>query len=93
MYSTFFTCVSQDRGGGIEDVEFGGVGGYGEGGGGDDANDCEEGPGGFPALGAAAGVVVEDVSFDSDFNFVGGAEAFQDPALEGGGAFCDAIVE
>jgi len=46
-------------------------------GGGSDGNNGEEGAFWFPALGTAAGVVVEDVSIDLDLDWVGFAEAAQ----------------
>jgi hypothetical protein len=93
MDAAVFACVALDGGGGVDNVQFVGVGGDGELVGGDYANDREEGAGRFPALGAAAGVVVCDVAGQCDFDFVGGALAVELSALEVGVAFDDAVVD
>jgi hypothetical protein len=93
MDTTFFAGVTEDCGVGVEDVEFVSIGSYGQVGDGDDSDDGEERTAGFVALGAAAGVVVEDVGGEGYFYFVAWAVAMQFPTGEVLGAFRDAIVD
>lgn len=60
---------------------------------GNDANDREESALGFPALGAATGVVVCDIACKSDLDLVGGAVAVEFAALEVWVTFGDAVVD
>jgi len=61
MDAAFIAGVAEDRGVGVEDVEFVSIGGHGDVRDGDDSDDSKERTAGFIALGTAAGVVVEDV--------------------------------
>lgn len=58
----------------------------------DDANNWEERTVGFPALGAAAGMVVVDVRAEGDFDLVAGTVAVEFASGEVGLAFSQTIV-
>jgi hypothetical protein len=93
MHAAVPARVALDRGRGVDNVQFVRVGGDGERGGGEDADDGEQGAGGLPALGAAAGVVVGDVAGEGDLDFVAGAVAVEFSPGEVGRAFGDAVVD
>jgi len=61
VHTAFFAGVALDHCVLVYDIEFAFAGGDAEGRAGDYAYDAEDGAGGFPAFGAAAGVVVCDV--------------------------------
>lgn len=61
MHATLFASVSLDNRFLVHNVQFVGVGGDGERRAGDHTDDAEDCARGFPAFGAAAGVVVGDV--------------------------------
>ena len=85
--------VADDDGFGVDGLEFGFVGCDGEVVAGDYADDAEEGAVGFPAFGAAAGVVELDVGIELNFDGVAGALALDFAAGLVGVAFCDAVVD
>lgn len=85
--------VALDDGGGVDDLELVLVGGHGDVLAGEDADDGEEGAGGLPALGAAAGVVVGDVALEVDGDFVGRALALEGAAGEVGVASGQPVVD
>lgn len=75
VHAAVLAGVAEDHGRRVDDVEVGGVGDDGEVVDWDDGHDGEEGAGRFPAFGAAAGVVVEDVAFECHADRVRGAVA------------------
>lgn len=60
---------------------------------GDDGNDGEESALRLPALGASAGVVVQDLAVEGDLDGVGRALAANLSAGEVVGALCEAVLE
>ena len=82
MYSTFFAGVTLDGSFGVSDGQFVLVGCDLDVLDGNDANDGEESAGWLPALGAATGMVMENVAGDSYLHFLAGAMAVQLPASE-----------
>jgi acetylornithine/succinyldiaminopimelate/putrescine aminotransferase len=93
MDTAFFAGVALDRRGGVDDMQFIGVGGHGDGVFGYYADDGEEGAAGLPAFAAAAGVIVGDVAGEGHFDFVGGAVAVELSACEVGVALLDTVVD
>ena len=93
VYATLLASIALDCGIGVDDGEFVGVGYDFDIVDGHDTDDGEEGSVGFPAFGAAAGVVVGDVSGDLDFDGVGAAVALEGSAAEVGVAFGEAVVD
>lgn len=85
--------VSLDGGALVDDLELVAVGGDGELVLGDDGDDGEEGALGLPALGAAAGVVVEDVAGEGHLDGLALAVAAEPAPLEGGAALGEAVVD
>jgi hypothetical protein len=85
--------VALDDGGGVDDLELGGVGLDGEVIAGDDTDDGEEGAGGLPAFRATAGVVVGDVALQGDDDLVGGAAALESSTGEVGVTLGEAVVD
>jgi hypothetical protein len=77
----------------VDDLELIGVGRHRDAVAGDDSDEREEGTGGLPALGAATGVVVDNVAGESHHDGVGSAMAADLAASEAGIALGDAIVE
>ena len=77
----------------VDDVELVAVGGHLHGVFGDDSDDGEERARGFPAFGAAAGVVVGDVALEAYDHLVLGAAAVEVSSRELGVAFGDAFVD
>jgi len=59
---------------------------------GDNADDREYRAGRLPALGAATGVVMRDITCNGDFDLVGRAMAMQRAAAEAGNAGSDSII-
>lgn len=74
--------VSKDDGVRVDDVELALVGSHLEVVLWDDANDGKKAALGLPALGASAGVVVQDVAFNGDLDGVSGAVASEDASSE-----------
>lgn len=93
VYATLLASIALDCGIWVDDGEFVGVGYDFDVVDGHDADDREESSVGFPAFGAAAGVVVGDVSGDLDFDGVGAAVALEGSAAEVGVAFGEAVVD
>jgi hypothetical protein len=93
VYTTVFAGVALNHCFVVYDVEFFVSGRDGEGGAGDYADDAEDCGGGFPAFGAAAGVVVGDVWAEGDGYGRGFAVAVEGSAGKRGGAWCDAGVD
>lgn len=93
MHAAVLASVTLDGGTRVEIHELVAVGGYFEVGDGHDADDGKERPGGLPALGTPAGVVVEDVAGDGHFDSLTSAVAFQRSSREVIFAFCKAIVD
>lgn len=85
--------VTLDDGGGVDDLELGGVGLDGDIVARNDTDDGEKGAGGLPALGAATGVVVGDVALQRDNDLVGRAAALESSAGEIGVSLGEAIVD
>jgi hypothetical protein len=93
MGSTFLAGVTLDGSFGVNDGQFVLVGCDFDVLDGNDANDGEESAGWLPALGAATGVVVENVAGDSYLHFVAWAMAVQFPASEVWTAFGETFVD
>lgn len=85
--------VSLDSSALVDDGELVGVGSNLELVAGDDSDDGEESTLRLPALGAAAGVVVGDLTAECDLNRVGGALASELATREAGRALGDALVD
>jgi hypothetical protein len=77
----------------VDDSELVSIGGDLELVAGDDSNDGEESTLRLPALGAATGVVVSDLTVEGDLNGVGGALASELTTREAGRALGDALVD
>lgn len=73
MHSALFTRITLNNGRRVDDVKFVGVGRNLDVLTGNDRGDGEESTRGFPALGAAAGVVVLHVTGERDFHGVSDA--------------------
>lgn len=93
VHAAVLAGVALDGGGLVDDGQLGPVGGHGELVAGHDGNHGEERAGGLPALGAAAGVVVEDVGGERHFDGGGAALAVQLAAGEVGAALGEAVVD
>jgi len=59
----------------------------------DDGDDGEGRPVGFPAFGAAAGVVVGDIAYDADLDWLALAFTDEGPACKAARTLLDAIVD
>lgn len=77
----------------VDDAQLVGVGGHLDGVFGDDSDDGEECARGFPALGAATGMIVGDVALEVYDHFVLGAAAVEVSSRELGVALSDAFVD
>lgn len=85
--------VALNRGVCVDDGELVAVGSHLHGVFGDDSDDGEERARGFPALGAAAGVVVGNIALEVYGHFVLGAAAVEVSSRELGVALGDAFVD
>jgi len=93
MHTALFTCITLNGSAAVEYVKFVSIGGDRHIVTGNHTNNTENGAGRSPALGAAAGVVVQDVRAELNLDRLRTAVAAESATVEIGRAFLKTAIE